>query len=140
MEVSDFKSTYGSGEKLLFNFTYEGQKYDGINTTIKVYQNDVLLGTYYCLSGDEWIVDFDIGEYVAVLSVEGHPEVAPVNATITVIEKPTLNVNNFISTYNSGAKLAINLITGDGVIITDANVTIKVFKSNNIFFNIKRYI
>ena len=49
----DFTSTYNSGEKLIFNVLADKKLYDGLNTTIKVYQGDNLVGTYYGLSGNQ---------------------------------------------------------------------------------------
>ena len=51
----------------------------------------------------------------------------------TDILSPTLNVNDFTSTYNSGEKLTFELKTSIGETVSDANITIEVYKNNTLF-------
>jgi hypothetical protein len=48
----------------------------------------------------------------------------------TNVRQPVLTVSDFESSYNSGSKLAISFVTGSGKQITDANVTIRVYRNN----------
>ena len=49
-----------------------------------------------------------------------------------IVFKPVLNASNFTSAYDSRDKLQITLTTLAGVQITDANVTIRVYKDNTL--------
>ena len=57
INVLNYTSTYGSGERLKFNLTANGTLYNGFNTTIKIYKGDTLVKTVYGLTGEGWIVD-----------------------------------------------------------------------------------
>ena len=50
----------------------------------------------------------------------------------TVIHKPTLSASNYTSTYDSGAKLAVNFLTSTGKPITNAKITIRVYKNDGL--------
>ena len=87
LSVSDFTTAYNSGEKLLFDMIADNTKINTFSTRIQVYnKDDDLMGTYYALTGEDngWVVDLSPGTYKAVLSLDSHPEVEPVNATLTI--------------------------------------------------------
>ena len=99
LSVSDFKSTYKSGDRLLINFTSSnGVQITNANVQIDVYKNGALVGTYYCLSGDGWAVDLGPGSYAAVVSVDSGYAIDSVDAILTinkagtVISAPKVNV------------------------------------------------
>jgi hypothetical protein len=73
----------------LFNLTADNTNYTGFNTTIKIYQDEQEIGTYYSLSGEGWIVDLNPGTYKAVLSLDKYAGVTQGVATITVMPNNT---------------------------------------------------
>lgn len=125
--VSDFTSTYDSGEKLLFNLTYENQNYDDFNTTIKVYQNDALIGTYYALSGENggWIVNLTEGIYHIALSLERFSKVNEAMATINIISNSTtISASNITATYNHEDYLVVTLLNSEGKPINNSQISV----------------
>lgn len=125
--VSDLAIGYNSGDKLLFNLTADNTNYDGFNTTIKVYQDEQLIGTYYALTGEDngWVVDLSPGTYKAVLSLDSHPDVEPADATLTVNKIQTEITGNAITaTYNVNKDLVITLKDIDGNPVSGVNVTV----------------
>ena len=125
--VYDFTSTYDSGEKLLFNLTYENQNYDDFNTTIKVYQNDALIGTYYALSGENggWIVNLTEGIYHIALSLERFSKVNEAMATINIISNSTtISASNITATYNHEDYLVVTLLNSEGKPINNSQISV----------------
>ena len=125
--VYDFTSTYDSGEKLLFNLTYENQNYDDFNTTIKVYQNDALIGTYYALSGENggWIVNLTEGIYHIALSLERFSKVNEAMATIYITPIPTtISAPNITATYNNEDYWVVALLDSEGKPISNAQLSV----------------
>ena len=122
-------STYDSGEKLLFNLTYENQNYDDFNTTIKVYQNDALIDTYYALSGENggWIVDLTEGIYNIALSLERFSKVNEAMATVYIIpNSTTISAPNIAATYNNGDYLVVTLLNSEGKPISNAQMSVEL--------------
>ena len=73
LEVYDFYSVCGSGEKLTFNLTTNsGMPITNGNISITVFfkDNDKPAVKYNCLSGEGWTVDLPVGSYSAVFSTE----------------------------------------------------------------------
>jgi len=73
LEVYDFYSVCGSGEKLTFNLTTNsGMPITNGKILITVFLNDngTEVGKYTCLSGEGWTVDLPVGSYSAVFSTE----------------------------------------------------------------------
>ncbi|MBE6513211.1 MAG: hypothetical protein E7Z75_08755 [Methanobrevibacter olleyae] len=125
--VYDFTSTYDSGEKLLFNLTYENQNYDDFNTTIKVYQNDALIGTYYALSGENggWIVNLTEGIYHIALSLERFSKINEAMATIYITPIPTtISAPNITATYNNEDYWVVALLDSEGKPISNAQLSV----------------
>ena len=82
INVLNYTSTYGSGKKLNFNLTADDMVFDGFNTTIKIYKNNILYTTVYGLTGEGWIVNLKPGKYIAELSLTLYPDEKPSNVTI----------------------------------------------------------
>ena len=73
LEVYDFYSVYGSGEKLTFNLTTNrGMAITNgiISMTIYFNDNQRAVAKYTCLSGEGWTVDLPVGSYYAVFRTE----------------------------------------------------------------------
>jgi predicted outer membrane repeat protein len=51
----------------------------------------------------------------------------------TQIYKSSFTASNFTSTYKSGAKLRVNLVSASGEQVTDAKITVKVYKNDALF-------
>ena len=89
LSADDLTTSYKSGDRLLFNLTADNTNYVGFNTTIKIYQDEQEMGTYYALSGEGWIVDLSPGTYNAVLSLDKYEGVTIGTATITITDGTT---------------------------------------------------
>ena len=135
INVLNYKSTYQSGDKLQFNLTAEGKLYNGLNTTIKIYKGTSLLKTVYGLTGEGWVVDLDVGEYTAVLSLTDYPKENSTNATITVTNpgpgpgptpKDQLIVKNVKMYYADGTKLIVKALNAQGKPKAKLTVNVKV--------------
>ena len=127
--VYNFTSTYNSGNKLLFNFTTaSGTPINNVNITIRVYKNNALVGTYYALSGEGWVVNLDVGSYIAVCSVENQAyEVEPANATLTIKKLNTNIAASAVTTvYNGGKYLVITLKDSAGKKISGVKLTVVI--------------
>ena len=86
IRVSNFTSSYGSGEKLNFTVKYEEYILNGYKTTISIYQGDAFIANYSALSGEDWTVDLRPGTYRAVLSLDGYAEVEKAEAILIINE------------------------------------------------------
>ena len=127
--VYNFTSTYNSGDKLLFKFTTaSGLPINNANITIRVYKNNALVGTYYALSGEGWVVNIDAGSYIAVCSVENQAyDVEPANAALTVSKDTTkLTASAVTTVYNGGKYLVATLKDSFGRPIKGVKITIKL--------------
>ena len=92
LNVDNFTSFYGSGEKLTFDLTTNsGIPITNGNISISVYfkDNNSGVGNYSCLSGEGWIPDLPVGEYYATFytQYDGFKEI---NRTIE-ITMPAVN-------------------------------------------------
>ena len=143
IKVSDLTTKYGSGENLSFNLTYNGMIFEDLKITIKLYKDDKLIDTYYCLSGKDWPVNLNSGTYKVVLSYDEYPSVKPVNATLlinkleTVIESSPVTtvydtkdyliavLKDFYGKAMAGFDLTVNF-NGVKTYTTDKNGMIKV--------------
>ena len=86
LNVDNFTSFYGSGEKLIFNLTTNsGMPVTNGNISISVYfkDNGVWVRNYTCLSGEGWIPDLPAGSYIAVFDTE-YAEFQKINRTVTI--------------------------------------------------------
>ena len=108
INVLNYTSPYGSGEKLKFNLTANGTLYNGFNTTIKIYKDGSLVKTVYGLTGEGWIVDLDGGKYIAELSLTDYPEEKPSNASITVEADLTFTELNTIINDNTNSTIYLS--------------------------------
>ena len=131
--VNNFTSTYNSGDKLSFKFTSDsGKPINNTIITIRVYKNNTLIGTYYALSDEGWIVNIDAGSYIAVCSVENQAyNVDQVNATLTISKvNSRLNVDEMAFDYGSSGTTTITYTGATGVAAevvnqSKANIIIK---------------
>ena len=125
LNISDFTSTYNSGEKLSFNLTYGNQEFEGINATIFVTKiNGDSIGTYHALTGKNngWAVDLPVGVYKAILSLDKYPEINPVNATLTIKYKTNFTIKS-IEDSIINQKIIIKVIESNGF---NGTVTLKM--------------
>ena len=127
--VSNYSSIYNSGAKLVFTFTTpSGLPINDANITIRIYKNNNLIGTYYALSGDGWVVSLDAGSYIAVCSIENQAyEVDSVNATLTITKDSTKITSTAITTvYNGNKYLVVTLKDSENRPIFNATVSINI--------------
>ncbi len=129
LSVSDFTSSYKSGEKLIVNLTVDEIPISNANVTIRVYKNNALVGTYYCLSGDGWVVNLDVGDYIADLSVENQEwDADSVNTTLKINKADTyINASDVPIVYTEDGELVACLINdAAGIGIGGANLRFAV--------------
>ena len=104
LNVDNFTSFYGSGEKLIFNLTTNsGMPVTNGNISISVYFKDNNSGVcnYTCLSGEEWVPDLPVGSYYAIFNTE-YAGFTPVNRTITIHPNNAFwMLNNIINANNN---------------------------------------
>ncbi len=95
LDVDDFTTFYGSGEKLTFDLktNISNVPVTNGNISISVYFNNDWVGNYSCLSGEGWIPDLPVGSYIAVFNTE-YEKFQEINRTVT-IELP--NVEYYIN-------------------------------------------
>ena len=119
LNVDNFTSFYGSGEKLIFNLTTNsGMPVTNGNISISVYfkDNGVWVRNYTCLSGEGWIPDLPAGSYIAVFDTE-YAEFQKINRTVTITInkiKTELSADAVTTTYNVNKYLTITLKDVDG--------------------------
>ena len=116
--VSDFNSTYGSGEKLLFNFTnWDDEEIIDAIIRIEVYDEyGVRKKTDSALSCDDWIVSLDAGKYTAILKALGY-RANDVNVSLTINKAPS-NVSIIFGEITYGENVtAYVTASADGEVI-----------------------
>ena len=126
LSVNNFTARYGENKRFGVNLTsWSGEALNNINITIKIYENNYLVGTYSCLSGSGWIVDLDGGNYTAVVSVKNNAYKAdPVNASIIITKMPVnLNISQIGNYFNSSYAL-INVTDKEGLGLSNVNVSV----------------
>jgi len=125
--VNDYSSAYNSGEKLLVTVTdYKGNVQNDLNITLKVTKGNELIGTYYFLSGDGWLVDLDAGTYNASISVQdvGYDSCLQ-QITLKITPIPTsMTLSNLAIVYKSNKNVIITLKDDKGNPISGAQVSI----------------
>lgn len=123
--VDNFNSVFDSNERLLFNLTADGMNYNGFNTTISVYQNETLVGTYYALSSEGWIVNLDAGNYTAILSIDKYIGVNNATVSVNIVPYTTKIISEKVfATYGSDDVFIINLSYGDGKPLVGVDVAV----------------
>ena len=121
INVLNYISPYSSGESLKFNLTANDRVLDGFNTAIKIYKDGEVIKTVYALTGEGWVVDLDVGEYIAELSLTDFPDEKSTNATIEVSKANTTVVIDPIIDAIVGKEIKVKYTTN-----SKGNVTIKV--------------
>ena len=138
INVLNYTSTKGSGEKLKFNLTANNTIYDGFNTTIKIYNGTSLLKTVYGLTGEGWVVDLDVGEYTAVLSLTDYPDENSTDATITVTDDKTPTTTTITSGNSSEIgkpfSTTATITDPDGQAVTSGKANFTVTKDSEIVY------
>ena len=86
LDVDDFTTFYGSGEKLTFDLktNISNVPVTNGNISISVYFNNDWVGNYSCLSGEGWIPDLPVGSYIAVFNNTEYAGFQPVSRTVTI--------------------------------------------------------
>ena len=114
---------------MVFNFTTaSGTPISNANITIRIYKNDTLVGTYYALSGEGWVVKLDVGLYIAVCSIENQAyEVEPANATLTINKDSSKLTSSAVTTvYNGDKYLVVTLKDSKNRPISNVKVSINL--------------
>ena len=115
LNVDNFTTVYGSGEKITFDLkTNSGVPVSDGNISISVYfkDNNDWVGNYSCLSGEGWIPNLSVGSYYVIYDTE-YSEFNAINRTITITlpdGKYYVNVTSLITgnkTVNITAKTNI---------------------------------
>ena len=86
LNVDNFTTVYGSGEKLTFDLkTNSSIPVTNGNILISVYfkDNGEWVRNYTCLSGEGWIPDLPVGSYIVVFDTE-YAEFQKINRTVTI--------------------------------------------------------
>ena len=111
MNVDNFTTVYGSGEKLTFDLkTNSGIPItDGV-ISISVYfkDNDSWVGNYSCLSGQGWTVDLPLESYYAIFNTE-YAGFKAINRAVTVKIKTELFADAMTVIYNTNRDLTVTL-------------------------------
>ena len=110
LNVDNFTSFYGSGEKLTFNLTTNsGMPISNGNILISVYfkNNNSEVCNYTCLSGEGWIVDLPVGEYYATFDTE-YAGFQKINRTITVMPNNTFAFLNYTINGNNNSVIELS--------------------------------
>ena len=138
LSVYNLTSTYNYDDLFFVNLTtVSGVPIYDANITIRVYENNVFVGSYYCLSGSGWVIDLGFGDYDVVLSVENQAySVDPVNASFKIIKVGTEIVSDdvVISCGESGGLVATLTNAASGNAICGVNVTVNF---NGIDYTLK---
>ena len=141
INVLNYTSTYGSGKKLNFNLTADDMVFDGFNTTIKIYKNNILYTTVYGLTGEGWIVNLKPGKYIAELSLTLYPDEKPSNVTINVLKGSSKIISRPVTTtYNINKYLVITLKDFNNKPIKKFLLTINIGNTKKYKTNNKRQV
>ena len=122
----DSNITKHTGDKLSFNLKYNGTTYDGYNTTIKFYQNFIIVGNYSALSGNSFVMNITPGEYDVELHLEKYPEIQKAKAKVTLDSPNNLIISqDLVAEYNSNDYFA-SFKTSTGLTIANTTLSIKL--------------
>ncbi len=146
LDVTDYNSTYQSGERLKFKVTADDVEFDDINTLINISKADgSFVKVVYGLSGEGWIVDLEPGEYTAKLNLMGYDDVDSETASIkvskgitTVVIDPIIDVKvgkEITITYNTNSNGTVT-IKVNGQEITDGKFTPTAVGTYNVTIDI----
>ena len=131
LNVPDFSSVYKSGDKLIINLIDdEGSSITDANIKIEIYKGDSIIGTYYCLSGDGWVVTLTPGNYTALVSFDGDATGSPLNTTshVVVAKAATIISASDVSVAyrDPSGELVVSMVTehGNPFVINCLNVNL----------------
>ncbi|WP_461463287.1 hypothetical protein [Methanobrevibacter sp.] len=127
LDVSEYKSTYMSGERLKIQLTGGDVVFDGLNTTINIYKGDELITTVYGLTTEGWVVDLEPGVYTAALCITDFPDDVSATTTIDVSKLGSkIIASPIITIYNVGKYFVITLTNQNGKPIKNASLTVSL--------------
>ena len=129
LNTSNFSSIYNYGAKIIATLTtVKGIEITNVIITLRVYQNNDIINTYSLISGEYCMVNFDVGFYRLVFSVENQSyDVDSINATLTISKDTSkLTASAVTTAYNGGKYLVTNLKDSSGRPIKGVKITIKL--------------
>ena len=144
LNVDDFTTFYGSGEKLTFDLqTNSSIPVTNGNISISVYfkDNGEWVRNYTCLSGEGWIPDLPVGSYIAFFDTE-YAEFQPINRTINIIPNipyyvniTSITTNNKTVNITAKSNMPQDIIQGKLLfILTDSTVINATYASNGTWW------
>ena len=122
--LSDYKTPYNSGKKLLFYLKADDVYLDGVNTTIHIrYESEDLIEIFDGLTGGAygWPINLKAGKYQVILLLESHPEVEHAVALLEVYPaeaeiKPAIDTIYLAPGDSSKVEYTLNPSGADGEI------------------------
>ena len=122
--ASDLSTTYNSGDIFPFELSTSDMTFDGENTTIKIYSNDVSVLNDTALTGSGWEVNLDPGMYKIELGIP-NSNVTPMTKIIVVGQSPTsIAATSISTTYNVNKDLVITLKDNEGNPLSGMQITV----------------
>ena len=118
LNVDNFTTVYGSGEKLTFDLkTNSSIPVTNGNISISVYfkDNGEWVRNYTCLSGEGWIPDLPVGSYIAVFNTE-YAEFQRINRTITINKvNSTITLDDIVLDYGETKNVTVTTTGATGI-------------------------
>ena len=118
LNVDNFTTVYGSGEKLTFDLkTNSSIPVANGNISISVYfkDNGEWVRNYTCLSGEGWIPDLPVGSYIAVFNTE-YAEFQRINRTITINKvNSTITLDDIVLDYGETKNVTVTTTGATGI-------------------------
>ena len=125
--TSDLTTTNQSGEMLQFNLSCNDTIYDGFNTTITIYKNEEVIGTYHGVSGEGLPISLSPGTYKAVISLDRIEGGVDGEATITVLTTPTtITATDVTTTYNDNDYMTVTLVDNETNPLANVEITVEI--------------
>ena len=122
--ASDFKTVYNSGDIFPFELSLPDMTFDGENTTIRIFNNDIPVLNDTALTGEGWTVNLPTGVYKIELSIP-NSNVVPLTKIISVGQNPTkISASDVTANYNEDKDLVITLTDNEGNPLKDKQITV----------------
>ena len=137
--VSDFKSSYNSGDKLNFDLKIDGNDVDDADIVVKIYENNIWIGDYSFLSGNGWVINLPVGIYDGVFIVKNNGyQLGRADVTLTVTQAITkIAVSSISTVYNVNKNLVITLKDNKGKPISGIALSVNFNGVKNLKTNVK---